>query len=163
MTNLNSILKSRDITLTTKIHIVKAMVFPVVMYDCESWTIKKTKSQKIDVFELWYWRRFLRVPWTALSNQLIPKEINPEYSLENCCWSLSSKLGLPDAKSRLIGKDLDVGKGFREEEKGMIKNEMVRWHYWLNGHEFEQTQGDSGGQRSLACCIPWGYKESEMT
>ena len=59
--------------------------FPVVMYDCESWTIKKTKSQKIDVFELWYWRRFLRVPWTALSNQLIPKEINPEYSLENCC------------------------------------------------------------------------------
>ena len=83
MTNLDSILKSRDITLPTKIHLVKAMVFPVVMYGCESWIIKKAECQKIDAFELWYWRRLLRVTWTARrSNQSILKEINPEYSLE---------------------------------------------------------------------------------
>ena len=83
MTNLDSILKSRDITLTTKVHLVKAMVFPVVMYGCESWTIKKAERRRIDVFELWCWRRLLRVPWTARkSNQSILKEISPEYSLE---------------------------------------------------------------------------------
>ena len=83
MTNLNSILKNRDITLATKIHLVKAMVFPVVMYGCESWTVKKAERQRIDTFELWCWRRLLRVPWTVRSsNQSILKEINPEYSLE---------------------------------------------------------------------------------
>ena len=83
MTNLDSILKSRDITLPTKIHIVKAMVFPVVMYGCESWTIKKAEHGRIDAFELWCWRRLLRVPWTVRrSNQSILNEINPEYSLE---------------------------------------------------------------------------------
>jgi len=83
MTNLDSILKSRDITLPTKVHLVKAMVFPVVMYGCESWTIKKAECQRIDAFELWCWRRLLRVPWTARkSNQSILKEISPEYSLE---------------------------------------------------------------------------------
>ena len=83
MTNLDSVLKSRDITLSAKIHLVKAMVFPVVMYGCESWTIKKAERQRIDASELWCWRRFLRVPWTARrSNQSILKEINPEYSLE---------------------------------------------------------------------------------
>ena len=83
MTNLNSVLKSRDITLLTKVHLVKAMVFPVVMYGCESWTIKKAEHRRIDAFELWCWRRFLRVPWTARrSNQSILKEINPDYSLE---------------------------------------------------------------------------------
>ena len=82
-TNLDSILKSRDITLLTKVHLVKAMVFPVAMYGCESWTIKKAERQRIDAFELWCWRRLLRVPWTARrSNQSILKEINPEYSLE---------------------------------------------------------------------------------
>ena len=82
MTNVDSILKSRDITLSTKVCLVKAMVFPVVMYGCESWTIKKAEHQRIDAFELWCWRRLLRVPWTARSNQSILKEINPEYSLE---------------------------------------------------------------------------------
>ena len=83
MTNLDSVLKSRDVTLPTKVHIVKVMVFPVVMYGCESWTIKKAESQRIDAFELWCWRRLLRVPWVAKRlNQLIPKEINPDYSLE---------------------------------------------------------------------------------
>ena len=92
MTNLDSILKSRDITLPTTVHIVKAMVFPVVMYGCESWTIKKVEHQLIDAFELWYWRRFLRASWTARrSNQSILKEINTEYSLEGLMLKLKLK------------------------------------------------------------------------
>ena len=89
MTNLDSILKSRDITWPTKVRLVKAMVFPVVMYGCESWTVKKAECQRIDVFELWYWRRLLRVPWTARrSNQSILKEISPEYSLKGLMLKL---------------------------------------------------------------------------
>ena len=89
MTNQDSILKYRDITLTTKIHIVKAMVFPIVMYGCESWTIKNAECQRIDAFKVWSWRRLLRVPWTARrSNQSILKEINPEYSLEGLMLKL---------------------------------------------------------------------------
>ena len=89
MTNLDSILKSRDITLSTKIHLVKAIVFPVVIYGCESWAVKKAEHRRIDVFELWYWRRLLRVPWTARrSNQSILKEISPEYLLEGLMLKL---------------------------------------------------------------------------
>ena len=89
MTNLDSILKSRDITLSTQVHLVKAMVFPVVMYGCESWTIKKAEHRRTDAFELWCWRRLLRVPWTARrSNQSIQKEISPEYSLEGLMLKL---------------------------------------------------------------------------
>ena len=89
MTNLDSILKSRDITLPTKVHLVKAMAFPVIMYGCESWTIKKAESQRIDAFELWCWRRLLRIPWTArTSNQSILREISPEYSLEGLILKL---------------------------------------------------------------------------
>ena len=89
MTNLDSIFKSRDITLPTKVRLVKAMVFPVVMYGCESWTIKKVEHQRIAAFELWYWRKLLRVPWTARrSNQSILKEIGPEYSLEGLMLNL---------------------------------------------------------------------------
>ena len=98
MTNLDSILKSRDITLSTKVHLVKAMIFPVVMYGCESWTIKKAEGQRIDVFELWCWRRLLRVPWTSRrSNQSILKEISPGCSLEGLMLRL--KLWPPDEKS----------------------------------------------------------------
>ena len=89
MTNLDTVLKSRDITLLTKVHIVKAMVFPLVMYNCEGWTIKKAEHQRIDAFELWCWRRLLKVPWTAWrSNQSILREINPEYSLEGLMLKL---------------------------------------------------------------------------
>ena len=89
ITNLDSILKSRDITLSTKVRLIKAMVFPVVMYGCESWTVKKVECRKIDAFEMWCWRRLLRVPWTARrSNQSITKEINPEYSLEGLILKL---------------------------------------------------------------------------
>ena len=89
MTNLDSILKSRDITLPTKVHLVKALVFPVVMYGCESWTVKKAECQRIDAFELWCWRRLLRVPWTARrSNQSVLKEISLDYSLEGMMLKL---------------------------------------------------------------------------
>ena len=91
MTNLDSVLKSRDITLPTKVHLVKAMVFPVVMYGCESWTMKKAECQRIDAFELWCWKRLLRVPWTVRrSNQSILKEISPEYHWKDLCWSWNS-------------------------------------------------------------------------
>ena len=108
MTNLDNILKSRDITLPTKVRLVKAVVFPVVMYECESWTVKKAECRRIDAFELWCWRRLLRVPWTIKkSNQSVLNEINPEYSLEG----LMLKLKLPpDVKSQLIEKGPDVGK-----------------------------------------------------
>ena len=116
MTNLDSILKSRDITLSTKVCLVKAMVFPVVMYGCESWTIKKAECQRIDVFELWCWRRLLRVPWTARrSNQSIIKEINPGCSLEGLMLKLKLQsfghLMRRDSDGSLfIGKDPDAGK-----------------------------------------------------
>ena len=109
MTNLDSILKSRDITLPTKVHLVKAMVFPVVMYGCESWTIKKAECKRIDALELWCLRRLLRVPWTARrSNQSILKEISPEYPLD--AEAEAPILWPPDVESRLTGKDLDAGK-----------------------------------------------------
>ena len=112
MTNIDSIFKSRDITLPTKAHLVKSMVFPVVMYGCESWTIKKAECQRIDAFELWCWKRLLRVPWTARrSNQFILKEINLEYSLEKLMLRLKAPLlWPPDEKSQLIGKDPNSGK-----------------------------------------------------
>ena len=108
MTNLDIILKNRDVTLLTKVRLVKAMVFPVVVYGCESWTIMKAESQRIDAFVLWCWRRLLRVPWTARrSNQSILKEISPEYSLKRLLLKLKLQL---DTKSQLIGKDSDAGK-----------------------------------------------------
>ena len=123
MTNLDCILKSTDITLPTNVHLVKAMVFPVVVYGCESWTIKKAEDWIIDAFELWCWRRLFRVPWTARrTNQSILKEIN---------WIFTGRTGAeapilwtPDAKNWLIGKDPDAGKHWRQEEKGMTENEM---------------------------------------
>ena len=265
MTNLDSILKSRDVTLLTEVHLVKAMVFPVVMYRCESWTIKKAEHWRIDAFELWCWRRLSRVPWTAgRPDQSILKEISPEYSLEgmmlklklqyfehlmksgflektlmleniegrrrreqqkmrwwdditdvmdvrvglwrrlsakelNCFWtvvlektweSLDCKeiqpvnpkgnwpwiftgrtdaeaeapiLWPPDAKSRLIGKDLGAGKDWRQQEKGTTEDEMVGWHHRLNGREFEQAPGDGEGQGSQTCYSPWVHKESDTT
>ena len=112
MTNLDSPLKSRDITLLTNVHIVKAMVFPVVMFGCESWTIKKAEHQRIDAFEQWCWRRRLRVPWTARrSNQPILKEINPEYSLPGLMLKLKPPVfWSSDVNRRLTGKVLDAGK-----------------------------------------------------
>ena len=126
MTNLDSILKSRDIALPTMVRLVKAMVFPVVMYGCESWTIMKAEHRRINAFELWCWRRLLKVPWTARrSNQSILKEISPGYLLEG----LKPKLLSPDAKNLFIGKDSDAGQDRRQEEKGMREDKMVGWHH----------------------------------
>ena len=112
MTNLESILKSIDITLLTKVHVLKVMVFPEDMYRCESWTIKKAEHQSIHAFELWCWRRLLRVPWTAWrSNRSLLKEINPEYSIRKTDDKGEAPiLWPPDVKSQLIGEDRDAGK-----------------------------------------------------
>ena len=115
----------RDITLPAKAHLVKAMVFPVVMYGCKSWTIKKVEHQRIDAFELWCWGRLLRVPWTVRrSNQSILKEINPKYSLEGLMLKLQY-FWPPDAKRQLVGKDLDVGKDRRQKEKGVAEDALT--------------------------------------
>ena len=164
MTNLDSLLKSRDITLPTKICLVKAMVFPVVMYGCENWTIKKAESWRIDAFKLWCWRRLLKVPWTARrSNQSVLKEISFEYSFEGLMLKLKLILWPPDAKNQLIGKDPSSRKDWRQEEERMTEDEMVEWHHQHDGHEFEQALGVDDGQGSLTCCSPWGCKELETT
>ena len=132
VTNLDSIFKSRDITLPTKVHLVKAMVFPVVMCGCESWTVKKAERRRIDVFELWCWE------------SLGLQEIQPVHLKGDQSWIFIGRtneaetpiLWPPDAKSWLICKDPDAGKEWRQEEKGTTEDEMVVWHQWLNGHEF---------------------------
>ena len=129
------------------------------MYGCESWTIKKVGHQRIDAFELWCWRRLLRVPWTARrSNQSILKEISPEYSLGGLMLKLKLQYFGQLGKNWLIGKDPDAGKDWRQEEKGMTEDEMVGLHHWLNGHEFEHGFGVFEGHGSLVCCSPWGCR-----
>ena len=138
MTNLDSILKSRDITFPIKACIVKAVVFTVVMYGCESWTIKKAEHWRIDAFELWCWRRLLRVPWTARSSQAV-------HPIGNQSWIFIGRTDIeaetpilwpPDAKSRFICKDVDAEKDWGQE-KGTTEDVMVGWHHWLNRHKFE--------------------------
>ena len=122
------------------------MVFPVVMYGCERWTIKKAERQRIDAFEVWCWRRLLRVPWTARrSNQSILKEINPELTFhwKDWCWSWSSNTLALWCKEPTHWKRSDAGKDWRQKEKRVVEGEAVGWHHWLNGYEFEQTPGDS--------------------
>ena len=113
--------------------------FPVAMYGCNSWTIKKTECQRIDAFELWCWKRLLSVPWTARRlNQSILKEISPEYSLEGLMLKLKLQyFGYLIQRNRLIRKDHDAGEDWRQEGKGTTEDEMVGWHDWFNGHEFE--------------------------
>ena len=138
MSNLDSILQSRDITLPTKVRLVKAMVFPVIMYGRESWTIKKAKGQRIDAFELWCWRRLLRVPWTARrSNQSILKEIHPGCSIKTDAEGETPILWPPDAKNWLIWKDPDAGKDWRWKKKGMTEDDLVGWYHWHDGCESE--------------------------
>ena len=165
MTNLDSILKIYDkprqcikkqsITVQTEVHIVKDIVFPVAMCGCESWTTKKARRRRIDIFKLWCWRRLLRVPWTGKrSNQSILKEINPEYSLEGLMQKLHY-FGHLMQRADSLEKTLMLGKVEGRKRRGQ--------HYELNGHDFEQTLGDGEGQRRLVCYSPWGCKELEMT
>ena len=136
MTNLDSIFKSTDITLLTKVHLVKAMVFPVVMYGCESWTVKKVERPRIDAFELWCWRRLLRVPWTARrSNQSILKEINPGISLEGMMLKVKLQY-FGHLMSRVDSLEkTDAGRDWGQEEKGTTEDEMAGWHHRLDGRE----------------------------
>ena len=155
MTNLDSILKSRHITLLTKVHVVKAVIFPVVMYGYKSWTIKKVEHRRTDAFELWCWRRLLRVPWTARrSNQSILKKIIPEYHWRDGCWSWSSNTLATWRKELTHWKRLWCW-GRLKSEKRATEAEMVWWHHQFNGNELGQTPGDGEGQGSLACCSAW--------
>ena len=141
--------------LLTKVHVAKAMVFPVVMYGCESWTIKLRAEGRIDAFEL-CWRRLLRIPWTARSNQSILKEISTEYSLEELMLKLKLQyFGHLIRRTDSLGKILRLGKIEGRRRKG--------WHHQLDGRESEQALGFGDGQGSLACCSPWGCKESDST
>ena len=149
MTNLDSILKSRNNTLLIKVHIVKTMAFPIVMYECKSLTIKESVQQRIDAFKLWSCRRF--------SSPLDCKEIKPVNPKGNQPWIFigstdaeveTPKLWPPYGRNQLIGKDPDAGKVWRQEEKGMTEDEMVGWHHQVNEHEFEQTLGDREGREA---------------
>ena len=151
--------------MPTKVRLAKALVFPVVMYGCESWTIKKAERRRMNAFELWSWRRLLRIPWIARrSNQSILRE--------NQSWIFIGKtdaeaetpmLWPPDGKNWLIWKDPAAGKDWGQEEKGTTKDEMVGWHHRLNRHECEQVGGVGDRQGGLACCSLWSCKESDTT
>ena len=163
MTSQDSVLKSRDITLPTKICLVRGMVFPVVMDGCESWTVKKAEHQRISVFEVWCWKR--------LESPLDCKEIRLVHPKGNQSWIFIRRTDIeaatpmfwpPDVKNWLTGKDPDAGKDWGQEEKGTTE-EMVGWHHQLDGHECEQTLGVGDGQGSLACWSPWVCTESEVT
>ena len=147
MANLDSILKSRDITFPKNIHIVKALVFPLVTYRCESWTKMKAERRRIDVFEQWHWK--------TLESPLDSKRIQPVHPKGNQPWVFIGKtdaeaeapiLWPPDVKNWLTGKDPDAGKDWRQKQKGAIEGEMVGWHQWLNRHEFEQAPGVGEGK-----------------
>ena len=159
MTNLDRMLKSRDITLPTKDRLVKAMVFPVVMYGCESWTIKKAECRRIDVFELWCWIRLLRVPWTARkSNQSILKEISPECSLEGLMLKLKLQYsGYLMRRADSCWKRLKVeGEGDDRGQDGWMAL-PTQWTWAL------VTSRSCDGQGSPAYCSPWGHKESDTS
>ena len=159
MTNLETILKSRDITLPMEVHIVKAMVYPVVMYRCEIWVINKSEHWRTDAFKL-----FLESPLDC-------KEIKPVNPKGNQPWLFIGRtaaeaeapvLWPSDAKNQLTEKDTDARKDWKQKEKEVAGDEMVRWHHWPSGHELEQTPRDSGGQRSLMYYRPWGCKELDI-
>ena len=164
MTNLDSLFKSRDITLPTKVHLVKALVFPLVIYGCENWTMKKAEHRRTGAFELWCWRRLLWVPWTPRrSNQSILKEISPGISLEGMMLKLKLQYF-----GHLLGRvesleDSDAGRDWGQEEKGMKEDEIAGWYHWLDGCESEWTPGVGDGQGGLACCDSWGHKVSDTT
>ena len=162
MTNLHSILKSKDIALLTKVHIVKAMVFPLVTYSCESWTIKKAECQRTDAFKLWCWRRLLRVSWTAgRLNQSVLKEINSEYSLEGLMLKLKLQYLVTWCDQPTNWKRPWCWQRLKAQgDKG--DRSWDGWN-WCNGHEPEQTAGCGEGQGSLAHCSSWGNKELDMT
>ena len=143
---------------------MKAMVFPVVMYECESWTVKKAEHRSIDAFELWCWRRLLRVPWTVRrSSQSILKEISSGCSLEGLMLKLKLQhFGHLMRRADSLEKT-DAGKDWGQEEKGTTEDEMAGWHHLLDGHKFGYTSGVGDGQGVLVCCDSWGRKDLDTT
>ena len=149
--------------MPTKVPIVKAMAFPVVVYGCENWTIKKAEHWRIYAFEQWCWVRLPRFPWTTRrSNHSVLKKIKSIFIGRTDAEAEALIFWPPDAKNWLIWKDPDAGKDWRQEKR-MTEDEMVGWHHWLNGHEFKQALGDGDGQGCLVCFSPWDCKESDMT
>ena len=132
---------------------------------CESWIIKKAEWWRTDAFELWCWRKLLRVSWTTRSsNQSILKKVDPECSLEGLMLKLKAPiLWPPDVKTWLIRKNPVSGRDWRQEEMGTTEDEIVGWHHWPNGHEFEQAPGDGEGQGSLMCCSHWGHSQTRLS
>ena len=164
MINLDTLIKKQRHYFANKGPSSQGYDFSSVMYGCKSWTIKKAEYWSIDAFELWCWRRLLRVPWLQGKQPINPRG--------NQSWIFIGRtdaeaeapiLWLPDAKNWLIGKDPDAGKDWRQKEKGTTEDKMVGWHYWSDGHEFEQAPGVGDGQGSLVCYSPWGHEESDMT
>ena len=139
------------------------MVFPAVMYGCESWTVKKAEHRRIDAFELWCWRRLLRESSARRSSQSILKEISPGCSGRTDAKAETPVLWPTHAKSWLIGKDSDAGRDWGQEEKGTTEDEMAGWYHWLDGCESEWTPGVGDGQAGLMCCDSWGRKELDTT
>ena len=167
MTHIDSTLKIRDITLPQKVHLVKAMVFPVVMYGCESWTIKKKKSWATKNWCFWN-----VVTEKTLESPLDCKEIQSVHPKGNQSWIFKGRtddeaqtliLWPPDVKNWLIWKDSDAGQDWKQKEKGMAEDEIVGWYHWVNGHEFEQVLGVDDTQGNLVCCCPRGHKELDIT
>ena len=165
MTNLDSIFKSRDIILPTKVHLVKVMIFPVVVYGCESCTKKKAEPSRTDAFELWCWRKLLRVPWTARRfNPSVLKEISPEYSLEGLMLKLKLQyFGHLTQRADSLEKTLMLGGIESRRRRGWQRRRLVGWHHQLDGHGFGWTPGVGDGQGGLVCCGSWGRKESDTT
>ena len=159
------IFKSRDITLPTKVHLIKAMVFPVVLCRCQSWTVKKSECRKIDAFELWCWEK-------TLESLLNCEEVQSVHPKGDQFWVFIGRtdakaetpvLWPPHAKSWLIGKDSNAGRDWGQVEKGTTEDEMTGWHHRLVGHEIAWTSGVGDRQGGLACCNSWGRKESDTT
>ena len=150
MTNLGSILKGRDITMLTEVHLVKAMVFPVVMYGYESWTMKKAECWRINAFEVWCWRRLLS-PLDCKENNAVNCKGNQPWIFIGRTDAEAPILWPPHVKSWLIGKDSDAGREWGQEEKGTTEDEMAVWHHWLDGRESEWTPGVGDGQGGLEC------------
>ena len=165
MTNLDSIFKSRDVTWLTKVRLVKAVVFPVVMYGCESWTVKKAERRRIDAFELWCWKRLLRVPWTARrSNQSILKEIGPEYSLEGLMLKLKFQyFGHLIRRTDSFEKTPILGGIEGRKRRGQQRMRRLGGITDAMDMSLSELQELADGQGSLACYSPWGRKESYTT